>query len=124
MVSGYEDLISAMTNDPGDRHVLAAAVRRHAGTIVTNDRTGFAAHARQPYGIDVHTPDEFLLGLWDLSPPRMLQALADQAARLNRPAMTVRDLVERLMAVVPAFADVVLDSDIFRVAKRQGRDRF
>lgn len=30
-VEGYQDLVPAMTNDPKDRHVLAAAVRARAG---------------------------------------------------------------------------------------------
>src|ERR1035437_5435600 len=37
-VEGYEPLIGAMTNDPGDRHVLAAAVRSHSDLIVTYNR--------------------------------------------------------------------------------------
>jgi len=34
-VRGYQPLIDAMTNAPGDRHVLAAAVRIGAHVIVT-----------------------------------------------------------------------------------------
>jgi len=40
-VGGYEPLIEAMTNDPGDRHVLAAAVRSHSDLIVTYNRRHF-----------------------------------------------------------------------------------
>src|SRR5436309_3551093 len=40
-VEGYEDLVSAMTNDPKDRHVLAAAVRCNAEVIVTLNRKDF-----------------------------------------------------------------------------------
>jgi predicted nucleic acid-binding protein len=35
---GFEPLIDAMTNDPGDRHVLAAAVRSQSELIVTYNR--------------------------------------------------------------------------------------
>lgn len=35
MVTGYEALISAMTNDEKDRHVLAAAVKGGAEVVVT-----------------------------------------------------------------------------------------
>lgn len=35
MISGYEPLEAAMTNDPKDRHVLAAAIRGRADVIVT-----------------------------------------------------------------------------------------
>ena len=34
-VEGFEPLINVMTNDPKDRHVLAAAVRSHSELIVT-----------------------------------------------------------------------------------------
>ena len=34
-VKGYEDLIAKMTNDPKDRHVLAAAVKSGARQLVT-----------------------------------------------------------------------------------------
>lgn len=41
MVTGYEALTGDMTNDPKDRHVLAAAVRAHAEVIVTFNVTDF-----------------------------------------------------------------------------------
>lgn len=34
-VAGYELLVDGMTNDPKDRHVLAAAVRANAEVVVT-----------------------------------------------------------------------------------------
>lgn len=37
LVTGYEPLIEGMTNDKGDRHVLAAAVIGRADVIVTNN---------------------------------------------------------------------------------------
>jgi predicted nucleic acid-binding protein len=47
-VEGYEPLIEAMTNDPGDRHVLAAAVRSHSDLIVTYNRRHFPAASVRP----------------------------------------------------------------------------
>jgi predicted nucleic acid-binding protein len=37
MVTGHEPLIPSMTNDPKDRHVMAAAVRGRADVIVTSN---------------------------------------------------------------------------------------
>ena len=65
-VEGYEPLIDAMTNDPGDRHVLAAAVRAHSDLIVTYNRRHFPAASVQPLEIDVQAPSTFLRGLYDL----------------------------------------------------------
>jgi predicted nucleic acid-binding protein len=36
-VNGHECLVSSMTNDPKDRHVLAAAVRCGAHAIITDN---------------------------------------------------------------------------------------
>jgi hypothetical protein len=48
---GYESLIPAMTNDPKDRHVLAAAaaVRANAELIVTANLKDFPAASVEPY---------------------------------------------------------------------------
>lgn len=112
MVCGYEELEPAMRNHEKDRHVLAAAVRARAGTIVTSNTRHFPASSRAPYSIDLHTPDEYLLDLWELSNARMMAALHKQAAGLKRPPMTVREVVESLGESVPRFARVVLDSGL------------
>ena len=58
MVTGYDSLIDGMTNDPKDRHVLAAAVRANAEVIVTFNLRDFPEPALKPYDIlDVHPDD-------------------------------------------------------------------
>jgi hypothetical protein len=42
-VTGYESLVGAMTNDPKDRHVLAAAVGCGPHAIITHKREAFPA---------------------------------------------------------------------------------
>jgi predicted nucleic acid-binding protein len=85
LVEDYEDLIPAMRNDPGDRHVLAAAVRAGASLLVTWNISHFPAAACDPYGVEVRTPDEFLVELWDASPHDLRDVLYRQAAQLARP---------------------------------------
>src|SRR5438094_689588 len=48
LVEGYEDLVPVMRCAPGDRHVLAAAVRAGAAAIVTWNTRHFPAAARRP----------------------------------------------------------------------------
>jgi predicted nucleic acid-binding protein len=108
MVTGYEALVAGMTNDKGDRHVLAAAVHRHADAVVTFNRKHFPESARARYDIDLLTPDEFLLDLWDLDASTVARVLIEQAGALEHPPMTVSELVASMVTVVPEFADAVL----------------
>lgn len=103
-------LETAMTNNPKDRHVLAAAVASEAQTIVTQDLPGFPYDAVAPYGIQVQHPDEFLLGLAALHPSLAVEILRAQAAALTRPPLTIHDVLDALaVAGVPDFAAAVRD---------------
>jgi hypothetical protein len=97
-------LETTMNNEPEDRHVLAAAVASHdAQTIVTTNLRHFPAEACEPLAIEVIHPDAFLCDLLDNEPERMHAALAEQAAALTRPPMTVPDVLDRLHDTVPTF---------------------
>ena len=62
LVSGYEHLIEGLKlPDPDDRHVLAAAITGHADAIVTWNEKDFRREVPEPFGIEVQTPDEFVL---------------------------------------------------------------
>jgi predicted nucleic acid-binding protein len=63
-------LESAMTNEPGDRHVLAAAVASDAEAIVTSNVRHFPAAACEPVGVEVVHPDAFLRGLHERAPAK------------------------------------------------------
>jgi predicted nucleic acid-binding protein len=60
-VQGYEQIIPSLTNNPKDRHVLAAAVRCNAQVIVTYNAKDFPRSALDPYSITVQGPSAFLL---------------------------------------------------------------
>ena len=68
MVRGYEPLISGMTNDKKDRHVLAAAVRANAEVLVTFNTKDFPDSSVVLYEIEIVEPDGFLLDQLDLFP--------------------------------------------------------
>lgn len=106
-VAGYEPLISAMTNDEKDRHVVAAAVRCHAQVIVTTNLKHFLDAALDPFGLEAQHPDEFLCNLFDLDSGRVLQAVTEQAADLRKPTRTVLEVLEALGKIVPQFAELI-----------------
>lgn len=102
-VTNHKELIDIMTNDPKDRHVLAAAVASASQVIVTNNLRDFPASALERYNIQSQTADEFLRSLFDLAPDDMTQIVIDQAADLHKPAMTVEELLAVLEKQVPTF---------------------
>jgi hypothetical protein len=109
-VEGYQDLIPVMTNHPGDRHVLAAAVRAAARTIVTFNLPHFPSDALERYGMEAQHPDAFLLMLWSLDHHRVVRILRGQAAALS--GWDVWRLVDRLEQDAPTFARTVRGSGL------------
>lgn len=104
-VRGWESLVSVMTNDPKDRHVLAAAVRAHAAAIVTFNLDDFPKDAVAPYGIEVIDPHTFLINQLTLEPGVVLDGLAQQAAAHRRPPQDVAGLLVALArAGAPQFS--------------------
>ena len=110
-VTGYEGLVPTMTNDPKDRHVLAAAITGGADLIVTYNLKHFPPHSREPYNIDAQGPDEFLLHQWEQADHERFVAILDRwTAQLQRhPATLEGVLEERLMTTAPEFSRAVLD---------------
>lgn len=105
-VTGYDHLIEAMTNDPKDRHVLAAAVRADAAAVITFNLRDFPDEALNPLHVDAIHPDAFLLDLLDLAPGGTLDVLGKQVAGYQRPEMDLPGLAGRLRrAGCPGFAD-------------------
>ncbi len=97
-VSGYECLIGAMTNDPKDRHVLAAAVRCGAHAIITHNVRHFRPEAANPYDLDVLTPDRFLLHQFHFNDELLLEKLAAQAAARK---ISIGGLLDKLQRSAP-----------------------
>jgi hypothetical protein len=92
LVTGYEPLIPTLTlPDPGDRHVLAAAIRAGAGVIVTYNLRHFPPDKLEPFGIEAQHPDDFIVHLLDLSTPAVCRAFRHDRERLKRPPMTVSE---------------------------------
>jgi predicted nucleic acid-binding protein len=104
-VSGHDGLIPAMTNDPKDRHVLAAAVVAGAQVIVTSNLRDFPTESLIPHRIEAQSPDEFLTDLFDLDPPLVLELVRQQAAALRRPPQLFAHVLEQLARHAPMFVE-------------------
>lgn len=107
LVTNYEHLIPAMTNDPGDRHVLAVAVQAHAQTIVTFNLKHYPANALAPHGTVAEHPDAFLTHLFNMQPATVVQIARDQAADLKNPPLSLSDVLDTLAQHVPTVASLL-----------------
>jgi len=67
--------------DPGDRHVLAAAIRGQVNAIVTRNVRHFPHAFIQGYNVVCQSPDEFLIHQFHLNPPQVLEKLDAQHQR-------------------------------------------
>lgn len=107
LVEGWEPIEATISlTDPDDRHVVAAAMRGRADSIVTANLRDFPADLMAPLGIAAVDPDDFLLDQLDLAPRIVLEVLREQAAHTRDPELAPTDLLTRLArAGVPGFAD-------------------
>ena len=96
-VTGWESLVESFDlPDPGDRHVVAAAVVGGADAIVTANLNDFPDHALGAFDLVAIHPDDFLLDQWDLNPDLAAQVLRDAATARQRPEVTVSDILGQL----------------------------
>lgn len=97
----------AMTNDPKDRHVLAAAVGVGAQVIVSRNVDDFPPASCEPLSVEAVSPDDFLVDLFHLDPLAALRAVSDQAAALTRPPLTAQQVLAHIALDAPEFAELV-----------------
>lgn len=78
LVEGYEELIEGIKlPDNDDRHVLAAAIKANARTIITYNLSDFPSKVLAKYGIGVQHPDEFMRHLLELVPAKVIKTVQD-----------------------------------------------
>lgn len=100
----------AMTNDPKDRHVLAAAVGVGAQVVVSRNVDDFPPAACEPLGVEAVSPDDFLIDLFHLDPLAALHAVSDQAAALTKPPLTAHQVLDYIALDAPEFAKLIRKS--------------
>jgi hypothetical protein len=96
-VTGYEDLIEALTlPDKNDRHVLAAAIRCGASAIVTFNEKDFPPDMIGKYGIHTRDPDSFVIEVDGVDPGTLVDAARFDFSHYQNPPLDVDDYIEGL----------------------------
>ncbi len=105
-ISGYESLTAELSNDPKDRHVLAAAIRGGCDLILTSNLKHFRPESLTRWAIRAAHPQDYLLVLHEMEPQQVAICLGEMAGRRQ---MAIEDLLIQLGRVLPRFASRVLD---------------
>lgn len=97
LVKSYKALIPSLNlPDPDDRHVLAAAIRAGAGTIVTMNLKHFPKASLEPYDMKAQHPDDFVMRLVGINSNTVFQAIIEQKQSLKKPVKTMKEFLETL----------------------------
>ena len=106
LVTGYEHLIPSVTNDPKDRHVLAAAAHAGAQVILTFNLKDFPAEALAPWGVKAKHPQDYLQTLYEMDAAQVVARIAEIAAKRGE---DMEDVLVRFGVALPGFASRLLD---------------
>lgn len=89
IVTDFEDLIPSLKlPDEDDRHVLAAAIKGQADTIVTLNLKDFPLDILQLYNIRPQHPDDFIYRLLEIDMEGVLLTMKEHRSRLKNPPKT------------------------------------
>jgi predicted nucleic acid-binding protein len=98
LVIGYEWIIPSLNlPDPGDRHILAAAIKAEASAIVTFNLKDFPPLILDQYEIEAQHPDDFILDLIDLNYLKVANAVITCHQRLKNPPKSLDEYLEILL---------------------------
>jgi PIN domain len=112
-VTGYEKHIPQLAlPDPGDRHVLAAAIAGRASNIVTWNLADFPAKALAPHHVSAQNPDDFLMDLYAAAPDAVIAVAENARKNLKKTAPTVTEFIHALeRQKLTRFATLLRDHD-------------
>jgi len=97
LVEGFEDLIDELNlPDPGDRHVLAAAIRAEADRILTRNLKHFPDRDLAGFRITAQEPDAFVAELMETESEAVARAARNQRRSLKNPSKSVDEYLETL----------------------------
>lgn len=94
-VGDYDSMLCAcdVLPDPGDAHVLAAALKTQAAIIVTDNLKDFPAALLAPLNLEARSADAFIADTIALDPGRAVAAIRRLRERLQRPEKTAELLL-------------------------------
>jgi len=85
-VENYESLIEKLElPDPDDRHILAAAIKTNANTIVTWNLKDFPNEYLSQFGLSAKSPEDFILDTIDLNVPNAILAFKEMVLHKRNP---------------------------------------
>jgi predicted nucleic acid-binding protein len=82
--------------DPGDAHVMAAALKVQAQVIVTNNLKHFPAEVLGRWGVEAKHPDDFLMDQFYLDAVELHVAVRNMSEAYRNPPLGVDDVLDRL----------------------------
>ncbi|HRQ90662.1 MAG TPA: PIN domain-containing protein [Bacteroidia bacterium] len=112
LVDDASCLEPVLTNDVKDRHVLAAAIRAGALTIVTFNLCDFSSPSLEPWSIRAVHPADYLITLHTIAPDVVVAKLMEMVRdrQTKDPGLTPQVYLSKLARSVPAFAAHLADS--------------
>ena len=89
-VADFDDFLPACANlpDPGDHHVLAAALKTQAATIVTDNLKDFPEKVLATLDIEARSADDFIADTIALDTGRAVAAIRKMRERFKKPEKT------------------------------------
>jgi predicted nucleic acid-binding protein len=106
MITGFEELTLAMTNDEKDRHVFAAAVRENVDLIITFNLKDFGEEHLTKWNLEVIHPQDYLLSLYSMNPAVVTMKLSKIDTDRNK---DMEDTVLNLGKSLPKFSFKPMD---------------
>ncbi|QPF90660.1 PIN domain-containing protein [Bradyrhizobium commune] len=101
MVTDFDNFLSvaATLPDPNDAHVIAAAVKTQAATIVTENLKHFPEPVLAALNMEAKSTDEFIADTIALDEGRAVAAIRQMRERFKKPAITAEALLLKMESI-------------------------
>lgn len=108
-IRNYENLIGKLNcRDVDDEHVLAAAVAAQADFLVTFNTKDFPRDSLKIFGVEIISPDDFLVNLVNLYQNKILKISTATFSKYQSPALNLGNYAQILKnAGCPKFAAIL-----------------